>query len=166
MTVISRRDVLALLAGSALAGAMDWPLRAQAGRSQLLIVIDGLRPDSVTPEVMPRLFALGQRGVLFEANHSVFPTVTRVNSSSIATGSYPETHGLLGNTIYSAKTFPMKAIETSDYTQLDAMERAEGVLLTAPTLGTTLQTAGKRFTVFSAGSTGAARLLEIGRAHV
>lgn len=87
---------------------------AQSTRFQLRIVVDGLRPDSVTRAAMPRLYAMGQRGVWCDANHSVFPTVTRVNASSIATGSYPETHGLLGNTIYSEKTFPTKGINTSE----------------------------------------------------
>src|SRR3954468_1938481 len=68
--------------------------------TQIVIVVDGLRPDNVTRDVMPRLFRLGQRGIVFTAHHSVFPTVTRVNASSFVTGAYPETHGLLGNTIY------------------------------------------------------------------
>lgn len=132
---------------------------APATGAVLLLVIDGLRPDYVTPSLMPRLHTLGARGVRFDASHSVFPTVTRVNSSSIATGSYPETHGLLGNTVYSAKTFPTKGLNTSEYAELEAMEKAEGMLLTAPTLATTLQKAGRRMTVFSAGSTGSAKLL-------
>lgn len=132
---------------------------AQAPHAQLLLVMDGLRPDYVTPELMPRLYALGQRGVWFEENHSVFPTVTRVNSSSLSTGAYPETHGLLGNTIYSERTFPTRGINTSEWEQLDAMFKAEGRLLTAPTLGAALQRAGKRFDVFSAGSSGSAMLL-------
>jgi predicted AlkP superfamily pyrophosphatase or phosphodiesterase len=57
------------------------------GRRHLVIVVDGLRPDYVTPDVMPTLTALGQRGVIFTRHHSVYPTVTRVNASSIATGS-------------------------------------------------------------------------------
>lgn len=132
---------------------------AQAPHAQLLLVMDGLRPDYVTPELMPRLYALGQRGVWFEENHSVFPTVTRVNSSSLSTGAYPETHGLLGNTIYSERTFPTRGINTAEWEQLDAMLKAEGRLLTAPTLGEALQRAGKRFDVFSAGSSGSAMLL-------
>lgn len=154
---ITRRDVLTLLTGGVALTIAE--LRAQPARFQLLMVIDGLRPDSVTPDVMPRLHAMGQRGVFFEANHSVFPTVTRVNSSSITTGSYPETHGLLGNTVYSEKAAPTKGINTSEYTELEAMQKAEGMLLTAPTLGATLQQAGKTLTVFSAGSTGSAMLL-------
>jgi predicted AlkP superfamily pyrophosphatase or phosphodiesterase len=69
-------------------------------RRHLLIVVDGLRPDYVTSEVMPNLTALGKRGVVFTRHHSVYPTVTRVNAASISTGAYPETHGLMGNTIY------------------------------------------------------------------
>ena len=151
--------VLGLLIGLALTAVATVPGQAQAPRFQLLMVIDGLRPDYVTPEVMPRLYALGQRGVLFDENHSVFPTVTRVNSSSISTGAYPESHGLLGNTVYSEKTFPTKGINTSEFSELEAMLKAEGRLLTAPTLGQALQRAGKRFDVFSAGSSGSAMLL-------
>ena len=150
---------LASLIGLVLLAMSTTPGVAQTSRLQLLLVIDGLRPDYVTPEIMPRLYALGQRGVLFEENHSVFPTVTRVNSSSISTGAYPESHGLLGNTIYSERTFPTKGINTSEYAELEAMLDAEGHLLTAPTLGDALQRAGKRFDVFSAGSSGSAMLL-------
>ncbi len=127
--------------------------------AQLLLVVDGLRPDYVTPEVMPRLTALGSRGVVFSAHHSVFPTVTRVNASSMSTGAYPEAHGLMGNTVYSAKTSAERGINTSLADQLLSMEQAEGQLLTSPTLGAALQRAGKKFVVFSAGSSGSALLL-------
>src|SRR5437899_8340891 len=113
-----------------IAGARAQPAPA---RSQLVIVVDGLRPDYVTPEVIPRLSRLGQRGIVFRAHHSVFPTVTRVNSSSFATGAYPETHGLMGNAIYSPKANPTKSLDTADRENLEAVEKAEGVLLTAPT---------------------------------
>src|SRR4249919_352124 len=76
--------------------------------THLVIVVDGLRPDYVTPDVMPRLVRLGRRGVVFNAHHAVFPTVTRVNASSFVTGAYPETHGLLGNTIYIPAADPAR----------------------------------------------------------
>ena len=162
----ARRQFLALacalvLANSALIGPRGSSgVHAQARRhTQLLLVIDGLRPDYITPQVMPRLHALGARGIVFTAHHSVFPTVTRVNASSMSTGTYPESHGLLGNTIYSEKAFPGKGLNTADHAQLLAMERAEGDLLTAPTLGSVLQRAGRRFVVISAGSSGSALLL-------
>jgi len=39
-------------------------------RRHLLIVLDGLRPDYVTPELMPNLHALGQRGVVMTRHHT------------------------------------------------------------------------------------------------
>src|SRR6266571_1269438 len=97
--------------------------------THLVIVVDGLRPDYVTPEVMPRLSRLGQRGIIFRSHHAVFPTVTRVNGSSFVTGAYPETHGLMGNVIYSPKTDATKGLDTGDRVNLEAVERAEGRLL-------------------------------------
>ena len=156
-----RRPTALLLCGAALIRLPAPAVHSQPASpsSIVLIVVDGLRPDAVTPGVMPRLHALGQRGMVFGAHHSVFPTVTRVNAASMATGAYPDTHGLLGNAIYSARTFPTKGINTGKHDELEAMARVEGRLLTAPTLGTVLEKAGKRLVVFSAGSSGSAWLL-------
>ena len=128
-------------------------------RTQLLIVVDGLRPDNVTRDVMPRLTRLGQRGIVFTAHHSVFPTVTRVNASSIVTGAYPETHGLLGNTIYIPSVNATRGLDTGERENLEAVARSEGKLLTAPTLGEILQANGRRLLGVSSGSTGSAYLL-------
>ena len=126
----------------------------------LLIVLDGLRPDYATPEVMPNLHALGERGVVFTNHHSVYPTVTRVNAASISTGAYPETHGMLGNSVFFPAVDPTRFLSTSDRGNLLRIEDAadEG-LLTAPTLGERLQSAGQRLLVASAGSTGSSYLL-------
>jgi len=135
-------------------------LRAQpAPHTHLVIIVDGMRPDYVTRQVMPRLYALGQRGVVFTAHHSVFPTVTRVNSSSFTTGSYPETHGLMGNTIYIPKANATAGLDTGEKSNLEAAERAEGLLLTAPTIGEILAKAGKKVLAVSSGSSGSIYLL-------
>src|SRR5512143_533995 len=106
---MSRRRRFAVLAALFFAGALS----AQAPRTtHLVIVVDGLRPDYVTPEVMPRLSRLGRRGIVFTAHHSVFPTVTRVNASSIVTGAYPEPHALLGNTIYIPSVNATRGLDT------------------------------------------------------
>jgi arylsulfatase A-like enzyme len=149
-----------LLIGVTLAVALVG-LRAQPSppHTHLVIVVDGLRPDYVTPDLMPRLVRLGQRGVVFNAHHAVFPTVTRVNSPSFVTGSYPETHGLMGNNIYIPKANPTKGLDTGDKANLEAAERAEGALLTAPTLGEILQPAGRKMLAVSSGSSGSAFLL-------
>ena len=132
----------------------------RARQRHLLIVLDGLRPDYVTPEVMPNLHALGQRGVVFTDHHAVYPTVTRVNASSISTGAYPETHGLMGNAVFFPAVDPTRFLNTGQRDNLLRIEEAEGGrLLTAPTLGERLQGAGLRMLVASAGSSGSSYLL-------
>jgi predicted AlkP superfamily pyrophosphatase or phosphodiesterase len=109
---------------------------------------------------MPNLSALGQRGVVFMRHHSVYPTVTRVNASSISTGSYPETHGLMGNTVFFPQVDATKFLDTSDRSNLVNIGNATGgKLLTAPTLAESLQASGQRLLVVSSGSSGSAFLL-------
>lgn len=133
-------------------------LRAAAAR-HLLIVLDGLRPDYVTPALMPTLYELGSGGVVFDQHHSVYPTVTRVNASSIASGAYPSTHGLMGNTVFFPKADPRRFLDTENRANLLAIEATGDPLLTTITIGELLQSAGKRLLVVSAGSTGASYLL-------
>lgn len=127
-------------------------------RRHLLIVVDGLRPDYVTAEVMPNLTALGQRGVVFNRHHAVYPTVTRVNASSISTGAYPATHGLMGNSVFFPKVDPARFLDTADRNSLLKIEASETRLLTAPTLGESLQAAGRKMLVVSSGSSGSSFL--------
>jgi arylsulfatase A-like enzyme len=128
-------------------------------KSALVIVVDGLRPDYVTPEVMPRLVQLGRRGIVFNAHHSVFPTVTRVNSSTFVTGVYPEHHGLLGNNIYIPSVSATRGLDTGSRDNLEAVAKAEGALLTAPSLGEILQASGRKVLAVGSGTSGAVFLL-------
>ena len=66
----------------------------------ILMVWDGLRPDLVTQHDTPNLFELARRGVRFDRQHSVFPTVTMVNAAALATGAPPGLNGILGNVVY------------------------------------------------------------------
>ena len=132
----------------------------QRPQSFLVIVLDGLRPDYVTPELMPNLHALGEEGIVFENHHSVYPTVTRVNSSSIATGMYPARHGVLGNSIYLPEVDSFKSLNTGDATiMMRADSLTNGRLLLAPTMGEILESNGMELLVVSSGSTGSAYLL-------
>lgn len=158
MLLLMLLPLLSALAPAASASASASAQSAAPPRRQLLIVVDGLRPDYVTPEVMPNLTALGTRGVVFRHHHSVYPTVTRVNASSIATGAYPETHGLLGNTVFFPKVDATKFLDTADRASLLKIADAEGRLLTAPTLAESLQAAGRKLLVVSSGSSGSAFL--------
>ena len=126
----------------------------------LLIVLDGLRPDYVVPHLMPTLYMLGQRGVVMNRHHAVFPTVTRVNASSISTGAYPETHGLLGNSVFFPVVDASRFLNTGDRANLLKVETEEpSGLLSTVTLGEALQSAGQRLLVASAGSSGSSYLL-------
>jgi arylsulfatase A-like enzyme len=142
--------------GAVSIGQAPAPSRTQ----QLVIVVDGLRPDDVTTEAMPRLTELGRRGIVFNAHHSVFPTVTRVNASSMVTGVYPEGHGLLGNTIFVPAVNPTRGLDTGSKEVLESVARATGRLLTAPTLGELMQKAGKTLFTVGSGSSGALFLLD------
>lgn len=123
----------------------------------LIVFFDGLRPDYITAETMPNLYAFSNAGCYGKQHHSVFPTVTRVNASSYSSGSYPATHGLMGNTVYFPVVDKKKGLNTGDYADLNKISAAtNGHLLTAITLGEVLQQAGEKMMVFSSGSTGQA----------
>ena len=59
------------------------------GRIVILMVWDGLRPDFVTQRDTPNLFRLAREGVRFDKHHSIFPTLTMVNATALATGAPP-----------------------------------------------------------------------------
>jgi arylsulfatase A-like enzyme len=150
-----------VLASAAAALALATPAAPPPApvHAQLVIVVDGLRPDYIGPDVMPRLSAIGRRGIVFNAHHAVFPTVTRVNASSLVTGVYPETHGLLGNTVYVPSVNPLHGLDTGSRDNLEAIARADPPLLDAPTLGEILPRAGRSLFVAGSGTAGAVFLL-------
>ena len=126
----------------------------------LVFILDGLRPDAINQEDTPNLHALRTSGVNFPASHAVFPTVTRVNASSLATGRYPAKSGIISNSIYAPDVDPSSAISTGDYLQLRKLDQASGGrLLFSQSLGEVLAQHGKKLAVVSSGSTGSAYLL-------
>src|SRR5215470_4815679 len=74
------------------------------GRIVVLMVWDGLRPDSVTQRDTPNLFRMAREGVRFDRHHSIFPTLTMVNATALATGAPPGVNGLEGNVFYVPPT--------------------------------------------------------------
>src|SRR5271156_6811270 len=70
------------------------------GRIVVLMVWDGLRPDFITQRDTPNLFRLAREGVRFDKHHSIFPTLTMVNATALATGAPPGVNGLEGNNFY------------------------------------------------------------------
>jgi predicted AlkP superfamily pyrophosphatase or phosphodiesterase len=139
---------------------LGWTSFCVAETHNLVIVMDGLRPDYVTPELMPKLETWSKSGVICLNHHSVFPTVTRVNSSSFSTGAYPRKHGLLANAVFFPSISANKGIDTGDRKNLLRIDQETGGhLLTVPTLAEYLSEKGKRFLAVSCGSSGSATLL-------
>jgi len=123
----------------------------------LIIFFDGLRPDYITAENMPNLYAFKKKAAYGTQHHSVFPTVTRVNASSYATGSYPGTHGLMGNSVYFPQIDKTKALNTGNASEIDEITKAtDNHVLTAASLGELVQLSGSSMMVFSSGTTGQA----------
>ena len=97
----------------------------------IIFVWDGLRPDSVSRQETPNLWALREAGVWFDDNHSTYPTFTMMNASAFATGSFPATTGFYGNTLWQSgpqgKNVTGKAVDfnqpayTEDWGILDAL---------------------------------------------
>src|SRR5215470_4477709 len=119
-------------------------------RFVIVFVVDGVRPDAITPELTPTLFRLRSEGVNFTNGHSVFPTVTRVNAAAIGTGMHPGSTGILGNQMFSAAVDARRALELDQATG--------GRLVLTETLGERLHARGLSLASVSSGSTGSALL--------
>jgi hypothetical protein len=85
-----------------LCGALAW---AQAPHNLILFIPDGLRSESVNASSTPTFARVRDQGVRFANSHSVFPTLTMVNSAAMGTGHFPGDTGNYGNTIYTG--FPV-----------------------------------------------------------
>ena len=155
---------------------------APAATRTIIMVWDGLRPDSVNATDTPNLYALRQSGVNFSDNHSTYPTFTMMNSSSFATGSFPKTSGFYGNTFWTPPQGASNAIPagsgaggsaqdyqdpvfTEDYAVLTTLnDYYGGQLLLVKSLFATAQAAG--LTTATIGKSGAAYLQDLGKGGV
>ena len=137
---------------------------SQAGANAKYIVVvvwDGMRPDLVTKENAPTLFAMMQKGVFFENNHPAFPSSTEVNGAAIATGSYPRTSGIIANREYRPDIDPMKTVATEEITTVrmgDSM--SNGGYLKVPTMAEVLRTQVPALKTVCAGTKGVTLLLD------
>ncbi len=152
---------------------------AAAPTRTIIMVWDGLRPDSVNATDTPNLYALRQSGVNFTDNHSTYPTFTMMNGSSFATGSFPKTSGFYGNTFWtppqgSSNTIPVgnsaggtsqdyvDPVFTEDYQVLTTLNNYYGSqLLLVKSLFATAQAAG--LVTATVGKSGAAYIQDLGR---
>ena len=154
VTVMLKTPFLAFLACLLLSAGLS----ARPGLV-IVLVVDGLRPDSVTPETMPHLHRLKTEGVWYRNAHSVFPTVTRVNATSISTGMLPSHHGIVSNALYLPES-SAEVLSNGDYRNLLKLGEANGGRMVGPkSLHEYLREASIAYVALSSGSTGNAVLL-------
>jgi hypothetical protein len=96
-----RRSVVTLSAGLILLSAGSAFSQNNRPHNVILFVPDGLRGGIVSPETAPAMAEVRDRGVNFKNSHSMFPTFTTANASSMATGHYLGDTGDFSNTIYT-----------------------------------------------------------------
>ncbi len=101
-------------------GSVSQPLSLAADATQikhpdrhvLLVVWDGMRPDSVTESNCPTLWKLASQGTRFLHHHSVYLSATEVNGTAINTGGYPANDGIVANSEYRPDIDPLRSIHT------------------------------------------------------
>jgi arylsulfatase A-like enzyme len=139
----------------------------EPARNVIVVVWDGLRPDTIDASLTPNLARLRDEGTEFTDNHSTYPTFTMMNAASFATGSYPGTAGFYGNVLWQptakGKDSAGKPVDfrqpvfSEDYALLDALDQdTQGQLLLLPTLFDVAREAG--MATVTLGKSGAAYL--------
>ena len=96
-----RLKIAILSAGFAILSAVTASAQSSTPRNLILFVPDGLRGRIVTPETAPAMAEVRDKGVNFKNPHSLFPTFTMANGSTMATGHYLGDTGTFSNTIYT-----------------------------------------------------------------
>jgi arylsulfatase A-like enzyme len=123
----------------------------------VVVVLDGLRRDQMTPELTPALAAFAKAATRYHAHRSMFPSATRVVSASFATGCRPARHGLAGNSVALMEGGRLVPCDVGRPEFMDQLRRVRGRTLLAPTLAERLAHAGREAMIFSNVSPGAAR---------
>lgn len=112
----------------------------------VMLSLDGFRWDYTKHAHTPVLDSLAKAGVIAEALIPAFPTSTFPNHYTMATGLYPDHHGIVLNGFYADKL-------QSDYNKGDKSTVADGRYYTGEPIWTTAELQGtKAATLFWVGS--------------
>ena len=129
--------------------------RAASDRRIVVVVWDGMRPDFVTEQNTPTLWALAQRGVFFRNHHSVYPSATNVNGTAIATGVYPDHSGIIANHEFRPAIDSRSAVDTADGQTVRRGDNVTGNKYVAvPTIAQLVRQAGGRTVIASSKTIG------------
>jgi phosphonoacetate hydrolase len=126
----------------------------------IIAVFDGLRPDRISEALTPSLSRFLSEGLWYREARSVFPSMTRVATTSFATGSHPTRHGVVNNAFFHPAIDGGEPLDTSRAAHIRAANAwHDGEFVEAKGLGCALAAAGKRLAVVHSGSAGSAWLL-------
>ena len=103
--------IVTLLVGGCGSSSARLPGRAE---HVVIVIMDGLRPDTVTDEQMPTLAALARSGTFFANHHAVYPSSTQVNGVALATGQLPATSNIVANREYRPDVELLQPVDTND----------------------------------------------------
>lgn len=96
--------------------AADAPSPIGKGQRVVVVMIDGFGVNYLEQSPMPVLKGLMAKG-LSRTVRGVMPSVTNVNNASICCGTWPEVHGITGNSFFD---------EASDRTEYMEMPSTSG----------------------------------------
>ncbi len=117
-----RITVRALIAGLLMTTTLSTIAAAQTTpHNVILFVADGLRPTSVTQQLAPTMMGMMRRGVRFTNTHSLFPTFTTANASTMATGHLLGDTGDFSNTVYAGAKIPAANNSVTPFLENDAV---------------------------------------------
>ena len=111
-------------------------------RRAIVLVLDGLRRDMVTPATTPALVRHAASAEAFLAHRSVFPSATRVVSASFATGCHPARHELAGNSLVLVEDGRLVPHDAGHPGFLQHKRRVTGRSLAVPTMAERLARRG------------------------
>ena len=124
-------------------------------RRAVVVTVDGLRRDMISPELTPHLHRFAEQAERLENYRTVFPSCTRVVSASLATGCFPARHGLQGNSVALLEDGELVLRDAGHPDFLQHKRRVTGRSLAMPTLAERVRDHGGAI-IFSNVSPGAA----------
>src|SRR5688572_13678577 len=151
-------QVLTLLACTLLAANAH---AAGKAKHVVIVIMDGLRPDSVTESDMPTLHALAKSGTFFDRHHPAYISSTQVNGTAIATGMLPARSGVMGNREYRPDIELLEPVDTNgEWASWRGDRTLPGGWIKTPTVPERVRAAGMKTAV--AGTKGVAMLWDRG----
>lgn len=89
-------------------------LSAQKPKKILVCLIDGMSEEYIAKSEMPNLKRAMKAGTYIHGL-GIVPSLTNVNNASLATGSYPDEHGITANTFFDPELGKVVEMSSSKY---------------------------------------------------